>query len=71
MKPQEIQEGNTYVNNGAGKTSRTVLLIYKDTNCIGDDISTVRYQQHGGHWSEGIYHLSLTSFASWAKKEVE
>lgn len=71
MKASKIKVGKTYRNRGAGKTQRTVLEISKDIkidwygNGQAPDEPVVRYQQ-----GDKVGELYLSSFASWAGREV-
>lgn len=75
MKPSEIQVGKTYVNNGAGRTRRTVIEIgpehiperwlgSSDTKPASGALG-VMYEQSGKQ-----RRLYLESFAAWAGKEA-
>lgn len=72
MKPKDIEVGKTYVNRGAGKTSRTVLEIGKhlEANWYSPnerpDEPVVKYLQ--GTFESTLY---LSSFAAWCGKEVK
>jgi hypothetical protein len=76
MKPSDIQVGKTYVNKGAGKTTRTVSAIgdaFKPDiywNATGknprENDTGVLYQQ--GDKKRKLY---LSSFAAWCGREVE
>jgi hypothetical protein len=78
MKPSEIEVGKTYTNRGAGRTRRTVIGISTEHN---DKVPwygsgspplepAVLYEQNvRGKMQDG--KLFISSFASWAGKEVE
>jgi hypothetical protein len=67
MKPNEIQIGKTYRNNGAGKTQRTVLDIgsHIRERWMSD---SMRPTEPGVKYRQGNKErtLSLCSFAKWA-----
>jgi hypothetical protein len=75
MKPSEIQVGVTYVNRGAGRTTRKVLAIGNEhrpekwlswRDDTRPDEPGVLYEQKGKQ-----HTLYLSSFAKWAKGPVE
>ena len=81
MKSSDIKVGKTYCNRGKGATRRIVLDI--DVSCQPEcwpeywfgskerpNEPGVLYKQHapGGGYSDRLF---LSSFASWAGKEVE
>ncbi len=74
MSPKDIQVGKTYVNRGAGRTTRTVLAIgdeHRPNHWLGEwgtqppNEPGVLYEQKGEQCT-----LYLSSFARWAKREV-
>ena len=79
MKPSEIQIGKTYVNRGAGRTKRTVLGIgmeHRPARWLGDPEREpvepgVWFAQTGGSLHGLQDQLYLSSFAQWAKAEVD
>lgn len=74
MKPSELRVGATYVNRGAGRVTRTILgigdmhrpKIYFSNNPPPDEPG-VKYIDNRGFTG----NLYISSFAAWAKKEVE
>ena len=73
MKPSEITAGKTYSNRGKGMTKRTVIDIserHRPKHYFGcgprPSEPGVLYEQDG---KRDVLYLS--SFASWAGKEVE
>jgi hypothetical protein len=74
MSPQSILVGKTYANRGKGRTIRTVLGIgdeYRPTSWFSDttppDEPGVYFVDNNGRHGR----LYLSSFASWAGKEVQ
>lgn len=74
MSPKDIAVGKTYVNRGKGRTRRRVLGIgdeHRPTSWFSDTAPP----DEPGVWfvdSDGIErHLYLSSFASWAGREVQ
>jgi len=76
MKPNDICIGVTYVNRGAGRTTRTVLAIgdeYRPTEQQSEwygrqslkNEPGVLFEQKGKQ-----FRLYLSAFASWAKGPV-
>lgn len=72
MKPEEIKEGKTYRNKGAGRTKRTVKAIgaeFIPNNWYScgprPNEPGVLYEQKGK-----LMKLYLGSFASWCGSEV-
>ena len=71
MKPNEIAAGKTYANRGKGTTKRTVIEIgdrHRPKHYFGSarpPEPCVLYEQDGKR--EVLY---LSSFASWAGREV-
>jgi hypothetical protein len=74
MSPNDIKQGCTYANRGAGKTRRKVIKIGMNLpiRWFGDDAKepknepVVIYEQDGKRNS-----LYLGSFAQWCGKRVE
>ena len=73
MKPNEIKAGKTYSNRGKGTTTRTVIEIgdrHRPKHYFGSSSRPsepgILYEQDG---KRDVLYLS--SFASWAGKEVD
>lgn len=75
MRPNEIKVGATYVNRGAGRTRRKVLAIgdehrpsiWLSGRETQPDEPGVLFETNKGKQ----FTLYLSSFASWAGKEVQ
>ena len=75
MRAKDIQIGKTYVNRGAGKTTRTVLAIgdeHRPEHWLGT-WGTIAPNEPGVLYEQkGVQHtIYLSSFATWAKCEAE
>lgn len=78
MKPNQIEAGKTYINRGKGTTKRTVLAIsdehipmtyYGPNRPVGEPgVLYKRVYPNGDYCVEKLY---LSSFATWAGKEVD
>jgi hypothetical protein len=76
MKPGDIKVGETYVNRGAGRTTRTVIAIgpeHKPSiywNATGEHPDDVGVLFEISNRIGRAYCLYLKSFAKWAKGPV-
>ena len=79
MKPSDIQVGKTYCNRGKGRTTRKVLGIgneyrpkrYFNAYDTPPNEPGVQYEQSASETEMVQRCLYLSSFASWAGKEVK